>query len=86
MCLHPLYYSTMWDSTKSCERELYYSASVLSFFKQFSPLEYNCTLENDLTYRVVIDFCGTLPSDPPNFIKLLFSSGLILNSSSLFET
>jgi hypothetical protein len=38
----------------------------------------NCTLENGLAvrntssfYKKFFIFCGTLPSDPPNFIKLL---------------
>jgi hypothetical protein len=37
----------------------------------------NCTLENEPTVRNILSFynkffiCGTLPSDPPNFIKLL---------------
>jgi hypothetical protein len=31
----------------------------------------NCSLENGLTVRHI---CGTLPSDPPNFIKLFFLS------------
>jgi hypothetical protein len=41
-------------------------------------LSINCTLENGPTVRNILSFynklfifCGTLPSDPPNFIKLL---------------
>jgi hypothetical protein len=40
--------------------------------------EINCTLENGLTarnissfYNTFFIFYGTLPSDPPNFIKLM---------------
>jgi hypothetical protein len=51
---------------------------LLYFTRYFLTHSINCTLENGLTVRNISSFynkffifCGTLPSDPPNFIKSL---------------
>jgi hypothetical protein len=67
--LKTCYISDCWSIFKSTTYTLVYVMTSIS-----------CTLENGLTvqnilsfYNMFFIFCGTLPSDPPNFFKLFFS-------------
>jgi hypothetical protein len=64
---------------KSCYKNSIYFGMLVHFHEcNLYSYTYLCALENGLTvqnissfYNKVFIFCGTLLSDPPNFIKIL---------------